>query len=148
MKINKVSIVALRNSQNWTQEDLAAAAGLSVRTIQRVETMGTGSQDTSKALAAAFNVDIAKVTTPEEDWAWIWFTYKVLMKTVWPIVLTAFALTMLGGLLIEKEVIQETTAAYYAGSMVTLCLIIWKDAALKVYEAKYGAVDWSRIKWL
>ena len=110
--------------------------------------MGTGSQDTSKALAAAFNVDIAKVTTPEEDWAWFWFTYKVLMKTVWPIVLTAFALTMLGGLLIEKEVIQETTAAYYAGSMVTLCLIIWKDAALKVYEAKYGAVDWSRIKWL
>ena len=148
MKINKVSVVALRNSQNWTQEDLAAAAGLSVRTIQRVETMGTGSQDTSKALAAAFNVDIAKVTTPEEDWAWFWFTYKVLMKTVWPIALTAFALTMLGGLLIEKEVIQETTAAYYAGSMVTLCLIIWKDAALKVYEAKYGAVDWSQIKWL
>ena len=148
MKINKVSVVALRNSQNWTQEDLAAAAGLSVRTIQRVETMGTGSQDTSKALAAAFNVDIAKVTTPEEDWAWFWFTYKVLMKTVWPIALTAFALTMLGGLLIEKEVIQETTAAYYAGMMVTLCLIIWKDAALKVYEAKYGAVDWSQIKWL
>ena len=148
MKINKVSVVALRNSQNWTQEDLADAAGLSVRTIQRVETMGTGSQDTSKALAAAFNVDIAKVTTPEEDWAWFWFTYKVLMKTVWPIALTAFALTMLGGLLIEKEVIQETTAAYYAGMMVTLCLIIWKDAALKVYEAKYGAVDWSQIKWL
>lgn len=51
MKINKVSVVALRNSQNWTQEDLAAAAGVSVRTIQRVETMGTGSQETSKALA-------------------------------------------------------------------------------------------------
>ena len=148
MKINKVSVVALRNSQNWTQEDLAVAAGLSVRTIQRVETMGTGSRDTSKALAAAFDVDIAKVTMPEQDWTWVWFTYKLLLKTFWPIALTAFVVTMLGGLMIEKEVIQETTAAYYAGGMVTLCLIIWRDSFLKIYEAKYGTIDWSQIKWL
>ena len=106
MKINKVSVVALRNSQNWTQEDLAAAAGVSVRTIQRVETMGTGSQETSKALAAAFDVDIAKITMPEQDWTWTRYTIKILMKTFWPIALTMFVITMLGGILIKNEVIQ------------------------------------------
>ena len=122
MKINKISVVALRNSQNWTQEDLAAAAGVSVRTIQRVETMGTGSQETSKALAAAFDVDIAKITMPEQDWTWTRYTIKILMKTFWPIALTMFVITMLGGILIKNEVIQETTAAYYSGMFIT-CLL-------------------------
>lgn len=148
MKINKVSVVALRNSQNWTQEDLAAAAGVSVRTIQRVETMGTGSQETSKALAAAFDVDIAKITMPEQDWTWTRYTIKILMKTFWPIALTMFAITMLGGILIKNEVIQETTAAYYSGMFITLSLIIWRDTFLKIYEEKYGVVDWSQVKWL
>lgn len=148
MKINKVSVVALRNSQNWTQEDLAAAAGVSVRTIQRVETMGTGSQETSKALAAAFDVDIAKITMPEQDWPWTRYTIKILMKTFWPIALTMFVITMLGGILIKNEVIQETTAAYYSGMFITLSLIIWRDTFLKIYEEKYGVVDWSQVKWL
>ena len=148
MKINKISVVALRNSQNWTQEDLAAAAGVSVRTIQRVETMGTGSQETSKALAAAFDVDIAKITMPEQDWTWTRYTIKILMKTFWPIALTMFAITMLGGILIKNEVIQETTAAYYSGMFITLSLIIWRDTFLKIYEEKYGVVDWSQVKWL
>ncbi len=148
MKINKISVVALRNSQNWTQEDLAAAAGVSVRTIQRVETMGTGSQETSKALAAAFDVDIAKITMPEQDWTWTRYTIKILMKTFWPIALTMFVITMLGGILIKNEVIQETTAAYYSGMFITLSLIIWRDTFLKIYEEKYGVVDWSQVKWL
>jgi len=148
VKINKVSVVALRNSQNWTQEDLAAAAGVSVRTIQRVETMGTGSQETSKALAAAFDVDIAKITMPEQDWTWTRYTIKILMKTFWPIALTMFVITMLGGILIKNEVIQETTAAYYSGMFITLSLIIWRDTFLKIYEEKYGVVDWSQVKWL
>ena len=148
MKINKVSVVALRNSQNWTQEDLAAAAGVSVRTIQRVETMGTGSQETSKALAAAFDVDIAKITMPEQDWTWTRYTIKILMKTFWPIALTMFVITMLGGILIKNEIIQETTAAYYSGMFITLSLIIWRDTFLKIYEEKYGVVDWSQVKWL
>jgi len=148
VKINKVSVVALRNSQNWTQEDLAAAAGVSVRTIQRVETMGTGSQETSKALAAAFDVDIAKITMPEQDWTWTRYTIKILMKTFWPIALTMFVITMLGGILIKNEVIQETTAAYYSGMFITLSLIVWRDTFLKIYEEKYGVVDWSQVKWL
>ena len=70
------------------------------------------------------------------------------MKTFWPIALTMFVITMLGGILIKNEVIQETTAAYYSGMFITLSLIIWRDTFLKIYEEKYGVVDWSQVKWL
>ena len=85
---------------------------------------------------------------PEQDWTWTRYTIKILMKTFWSIALTMFVITMLGGILIKNEVIQETTAAYYSGMFITLSLIIWRDTFLKIYEEKYGVVDWSQVKWL
>ena len=64
MEINKSNIVALRNLQGWSQEDLAVAAELSVRTVQRLETEGQGSQDSAKAIASAFDVDLEKIFEP------------------------------------------------------------------------------------
>jgi len=51
-------LIAHRRDKYWTQEDLAAASGVSTRTIQRVERSGGGSLETWKALAAAFDVDV------------------------------------------------------------------------------------------
>ena len=51
-------LVKLRRNKYWTQEDLSAASGVSVRTIQRIEQNGGGSLETWKALAAAFDVDV------------------------------------------------------------------------------------------
>lgn len=56
MKINYKYVRELRTKANWSQEDLAAASGLSLRTIQRVENDGTSSLDTRRALAAAFGL--------------------------------------------------------------------------------------------
>jgi len=47
-------LIAHRRDKYWTQEDLAAASGVSTRTIQRLERSGGGSLETWKALAAAF----------------------------------------------------------------------------------------------
>jgi hypothetical protein len=44
------------SSRPWRAEHLAAVAGLSLRTIQRVESEGSGSLETRMALASAFNV--------------------------------------------------------------------------------------------
>lgn len=49
-------LIALRQERFWTQEDLAAASGLSSRTIQRIERDGRISVESWKALAAAFDV--------------------------------------------------------------------------------------------
>ena len=46
----------LRESRGWTQETLALVSGLSVRTIQRVESGESPSAETLLALAAAFNL--------------------------------------------------------------------------------------------
>lgn len=56
MKLNKNKIQKLRASKCWSQDELAVASGLSVRTIQRVEKSGTASLETTKALASVFAV--------------------------------------------------------------------------------------------
>jgi transcriptional regulator with XRE-family HTH domain len=48
----------LRLQRGWTQEDVARFAGLSVRSVQRVERGQQGSLETMKALAAVFETDV------------------------------------------------------------------------------------------
>lgn len=47
-----------REERHWSQEHLAALAGIGVRTVQRIETGDKASRETLSALAAAFNVDV------------------------------------------------------------------------------------------
>lgn len=59
MKINGEAVRALREQKSWSQEHLASASGLSVRTVQRVEVEGIASAETRLALAAALDVPVA-----------------------------------------------------------------------------------------
>jgi transcriptional regulator with XRE-family HTH domain len=61
MKIDAALVRQLREERAWPQEHLASVAGLSLRTIQRVEADGSASADTRMALAAAFGVDVARL---------------------------------------------------------------------------------------
>ena len=56
MTINSAFVRELRTKANWSQEDLAAASELSLRTIQRVEKDGAAALETRRALAAAFDL--------------------------------------------------------------------------------------------
>lgn len=58
MQINADRVVQLRRKHHWSQDELATAAGLVLRTIQRVEASGSASLQTLKAIAAAFEADI------------------------------------------------------------------------------------------
>lgn len=58
MKINSALVLRLRNARSWSQEELAVAAGLNLRTIQRVENEASASLQTTKALAAVFEIDV------------------------------------------------------------------------------------------
>ena len=57
MKVNATKLKQLRDELGWTQEQLAAATGLSLRTIQRCERDGVASLESKKALAAVFAID-------------------------------------------------------------------------------------------
>lgn len=58
MKINAALIIKLRKERSWSQDELAVASGLNLRTIQRIESDGLASLQSKKALAAALDVDI------------------------------------------------------------------------------------------
>lgn len=55
----------LRVSRSWTQEHLATAAGLNVRTIQRAEASGRAGSETLLAIAAALDVPVATLLSPQ-----------------------------------------------------------------------------------
>ncbi len=59
MNIDGEAVRALRERKSWSQEHLASAAGLSVRTIQRVEVENVASAETRLAIAAALGVPVA-----------------------------------------------------------------------------------------
>ncbi len=52
----------LRVEKRWSQEQLAKMSGLSVRTIQRVESGQSASLETLKSLASVFEIEINKLT--------------------------------------------------------------------------------------
>jgi len=58
MKVDADLILSLRSERAWSQDELALATGLNLRTIQRIETEATASLQSVKALASAFEVSI------------------------------------------------------------------------------------------
>lgn len=59
MKLSAAVVRRLRLERGWSQEQLALASGLSLRTIQRVEAQGSASLATKVCLAATFGIPLA-----------------------------------------------------------------------------------------
>ena len=85
MKINRSLIQALRKERSWSQDQLAAAAGLNLRTVQRIERSGDASLQSRRALAAALNVEGNELDAVEENPMPTQFEYRVTRFDVkWP----------------------------------------------------------------
>jgi len=65
MKLSAKTVKRLRTERSWSQEQLAEVAGVSLRTIQRVEADGSASRETRTALAAVFEVEVRDLAEPE-----------------------------------------------------------------------------------
>lgn len=63
MKIDARMVRNLRELRGWSQEQLAEAAGLGLRTVQRLESEGRTSAETRTCLAAAFSVPQSVLTS-------------------------------------------------------------------------------------
>ncbi|MEE8294607.1 MAG: helix-turn-helix domain-containing protein [Sphingomonadales bacterium] len=67
-----MSVKNLRQKKGWSQEHLAQASGLSLRTIQRIESGKRAGLETLNGLAAVFDIDLnlikqePKMTTSEK----------------------------------------------------------------------------------
>jgi len=58
MNINSALVKQLRSEKFWSQEELAIASGLNLRTVQRIEKEATASLQSKKALAGAFGIAV------------------------------------------------------------------------------------------
>lgn len=67
MKVNVKLLLALRKEKAWSQDELATAAGLNLRTIQRIEKDGTASLQSVKALASALDTRIQDLELEESE---------------------------------------------------------------------------------
>ena len=66
MEIDPDEVRRLRELRAWSQERLAEIAGLSVRTVQRVERGEGASLETRMALAAALEVELTALCRPAD----------------------------------------------------------------------------------
>jgi transcriptional regulator with XRE-family HTH domain len=66
MDVNANKIKALRTSNGWTQQYLADACAISLRTVQRVERYGNASQETVASLAAVFELQQIELIVESE----------------------------------------------------------------------------------
>ncbi|MCA1247078.1 2TM domain-containing protein [Massilia sp. MS-15] len=58
-----MSIQKMRLKRGWSQQQLADASGLSVRTVQRIESGQAGSVESIKSIAAVFGVDFSTLSS-------------------------------------------------------------------------------------
>jgi DNA-binding XRE family transcriptional regulator len=64
MKVDAGLVKRMREQKSWSQEHLAAVAGVSIRTVQRVESDGAASLETRMALASVLGVTAADLGPP------------------------------------------------------------------------------------
>ncbi|MBA6232867.1 MULTISPECIES: helix-turn-helix transcriptional regulator [unclassified Colwellia] len=67
MIINAEKVIAERKIRAWSQQHLADASAVSLRTIQRVENNGSGSLETIKALASCFELNVDMLFEPKVE---------------------------------------------------------------------------------
>ena len=77
MKVDGELVADLRKNKFWSQEELAIASGLNLRTVQRVETTGVASLQSKKALSSAFDIEVNDLDYKEKP-VIMKYEYKVL----------------------------------------------------------------------
>jgi len=78
MKIDSERVLQLRTGFSWSQDELATAAGLNLRTVQRIEASGVASLQSAKSLASALEVELGALLRPQET-AMAKYEYKTLV---------------------------------------------------------------------
>ena len=77
MKIHVGLVLKARKQKSWSQEELAIASGLNLRTIQRIESEASASLQSLKALASALEIDTQDLNIEDKVMPQKW-EYKII----------------------------------------------------------------------
>ncbi|MBB1408736.1 helix-turn-helix domain-containing protein [Pseudoalteromonas sp. SG44-17] len=106
MQLNPKTIKALRQKLDWTQQQLADACDVSLRTIQRIEKEGAASKETTMALCAVLEVRQGELIKLEENTVSVAQTHTLNTQSITTILalssIASFALGMITVFLIMK----------------------------------------------
>ncbi|WP_100642412.1 helix-turn-helix domain-containing protein [Alteromonas facilis] len=92
MFISTKKLKALRQSKGWSQELLAKMSGLSVRTIQRVESDGKASAETVLSIASVFELSPNELQSTSNEIEVNW-SRKQIMKSLFIFILLVATVT-------------------------------------------------------
>ena len=94
MLLSTEKLKKLRSENGWSQEVLAKATGLSARTIQRIESDGKASAESTLAIASVFNLSPQSLMATSNEIEVNW-TRRVIMKNLLALVVISGAIAML-----------------------------------------------------
>jgi sec-independent protein translocase protein TatC len=125
MKIDGKRIKQEREQRAWTQEHLAGATGVSLRTIQRIETTGTASYDSLNALAAVFSLSVAELRLPEAA-----LNTQPPVRTRW---LNARRILAMAGAVVMASVVMPPSVVLQIPAAILLWLVI--ELGMRVWRS-------------
>lgn len=135
MKAKSSLIRKLRTERLWSQEHLAKICGLGLRTIQRLESRGSGSNESIKALAAVFEVDA-------DSLVWRDGSYQEYKHKQWGTA-SLTGLFILAAMILaihdQTQVIPAAAVGIIFG-ILTIIAIIFSSMTIEVNESE---VCWS-----
>ena len=129
-KVKSARIRKLRSEKLWSQEQLATISGLGLRTIQRLESRGSASAETLKALAAVFEV-------PAESLVWRDGSYQCYSHKQWGVA-TVTAMIIIATLILAIDAqwhILPTPALGVLFGVLTMVGIVFSSMTIEVNES-------------
>lgn len=140
MKVKSSLIRKYRNEKLWSQEQLAQACGLGLRTIQRLEARGSGSQESIKALAAVFEITTDSLVWPDG-------TFQVYRNKQWGIVTFTAIFTIMATLLFIyhsfpslhnsiSSIINTASLMGIVFGILTITAVIFSSLTIEVNESE------------
>lgn len=123
MFLSTEKLKTLRQENGWSQELLAKASGLSVRTIQRIEADGKASAESTLAIASVFKLSpqALKATSNQIEVNW---TRKMIMKNMLALLIISGAIAMLVLLGAGTQLYLDTASGLFLALFVYAATIV------------------------
>ncbi|MEP1382800.1 MAG: helix-turn-helix transcriptional regulator, partial [Paraglaciecola sp.] len=143
MFISVTKLKSMRQEKGWSQEVLAKASGLSVRTIQRLESDGKASAETVLSIASVFDLSPKELQATSGEIEVNWSRNKILRNLIVLLIISGALITLMSFGLDPWFYINVPSILFVLFFLYTVTLITFgTDGAIKsIHCFKYLFTD-------
>ena len=148
MKIDSKYLIKERKGRVWSQQHLADAANLSLRTVQRIEKTGNASPESIKAIAAAFNLKPQDIAPSPTKYHFLDYTHlRIFFSALFIISILIISVFLFS----TKSLVADTGDQPPTKSVLSWLSEVdaeryvssWKRAA-PLFQRQLSSSDWSK----